>query len=206
MDAGISARPTHFWMTNGLDADRLADRKYIRKEVMCSQETTHSNNMNQKNNLVKNASFLMIAAMISKVIGLLYKSPLSNIIGSLGMGYTSLAQNAYMILLMIASFSIPQAVSKLISERIALKDYRNAHKFFKGAMIVCHGSGRSGRFVLSLRGRTDHSEESERCDPGTSDSCTDNLPVRYPGCIQRIFSGIQKYDAYIYFPDSGTGI
>ena len=36
----------------------------------------------------------MIAAMISKVIGLLYKSPLSNIIGSLGMGYTSLAQNA----------------------------------------------------------------------------------------------------------------
>ena len=40
-----------------------------------------------------------------------------------------------MILLMIASFSIPQAVSKLISERIALKDYRNAHKFFKGAMI-----------------------------------------------------------------------
>ena len=45
----------------------------------------------------------MIAAMISKVIGLLYKSPLSNIIGSLGMGYTSLAQNAYMILLMIAS-------------------------------------------------------------------------------------------------------
>ena len=91
--------------------------------------------MNQKNNLVKNASFLMIAAMISKVIGLLYKSPLSNIIGSLGMGYTSLAQNAYMILLMIASFSIPQAVSKLISERIALEDYRNAHKFFKGAMI-----------------------------------------------------------------------
>ena len=77
----------------------------------------------------------MIAAMVSKVIGLLYKSPLSNIIGSLGMGYTSLAQNAYMILLMIASFSIPQAVSKLISERIALRDYRNAHKFFKGAMI-----------------------------------------------------------------------
>ena len=79
--------------------------------------------MSQKNNLVKNASFLMIAAMISKVIGLLYKSPLSSIVGNMGMGYISLAQNAYMILLMIASFSIPQAVSKLISERIALKDY-----------------------------------------------------------------------------------
>ena len=62
---------------------------------MCSQRQTHNNNMNQKNNLVKNASFLMIAAMISKVIGLLYKSPLSNIIGSLGMGYTSLAPVSY---------------------------------------------------------------------------------------------------------------
>lgn len=91
--------------------------------------------MNQKNNLVKNASFLMIAAMISKVIGLLYKSPLSSIVGNMGMGYISLAQNAYMILLMIASFSIPQAVSKLISERIALKDYKNAQKIFRGSLI-----------------------------------------------------------------------
>ena len=77
----------------------------------------------------------MVAAMISKVIGLLYKSPLSSIVGNMGMGYISLAQNAYMILLMIASFSIPQAVSKLISERIALKDYKNAQKIFHGSLI-----------------------------------------------------------------------
>ncbi|MCD8153615.1 MAG: polysaccharide biosynthesis protein [Clostridiales bacterium] len=105
--------------------------------------------MKEKNNLVKNASFLMLAAMISKVIGLLYKSPLSTIVGNQGMGYISLAQNAYMILLMISSYSIPQAVSKLISERIAVKDYRNAHKIFKGSMIyaVIVG-GAAGLFCL----------------------------------------------------------
>lgn len=97
--------------------------------------------MSEKNNLVKNASFLMIAAMISKVIGLLYKSPLSSILGSVGMGYMSLAQNAYMILLMIASFSIPQAVSKLISERIELKDYKNAQKIFHGSLIYAVAVG-----------------------------------------------------------------
>ncbi len=92
--------------------------------------------MEENNNtLVRNASFLMIAAMISKIIGLLYKSPLSSVVGSVGMGYISLAQNAYMILLMIASFSIPQAVSKLISERVALKDYKNAQKIFRGSLI-----------------------------------------------------------------------
>ena len=34
------------------------------------------------NTLVKNASFLMIAALISKIIGMLYKSPLSNTLGN----------------------------------------------------------------------------------------------------------------------------
>lgn len=91
--------------------------------------------MEQKNSIMRNASFLMIAAMISKIIGILYKSPLSTIVGGVGMGYVSLAQNAYMILLMIASFSIPQAVSKLISERIAFRDYKNAQRIFKGSML-----------------------------------------------------------------------
>lgn len=84
--------------------------------------------MTQKNNLLRNASFLMIAALISKVIGLLYKSPLSEIVGEIGIGYYGLAQNAYLILLMIASFSIPQAVSKVIAERLAFKEYKNAQK------------------------------------------------------------------------------
>ena len=91
--------------------------------------------MTQKNNLLRNASFLMIAALISKVIGLLYKSPLSEIVGEIGIGYYGLAQNAYLILLMIASFSIPQAVSKVIAERLAFKEYKNAQKFFRGALV-----------------------------------------------------------------------
>ena len=51
------------------------------------------------------------------------------------MGYTSLAQNAYMILLMIASFSIPLAVSKSISARLAKKEYINAQRIFYGALV-----------------------------------------------------------------------
>lgn len=105
--------------------------------------------MTQKNNLLRNASFLMIAALISKVIGLLYKSPLSEIVGEIGIGYYGLAQNAYLILLMIASFSIPQAVSKVIAERLAFKEYKNAQKFFRGALIYTMIlSGASALFCL----------------------------------------------------------
>ena len=85
--------------------------------------------------LVKNATFLMVAALISKIIGMLYKSPLTTLIGRESFACFQFAQNAYFILLMIASFSIPQAVSKIMSERIAFKRYRDAQRVFKGALL-----------------------------------------------------------------------
>ena len=157
--------------------------------------------MNKKNNLVKNASFLMIAAMISKVIGLLYKSPLSSIVGNMGMGYISLAQNAYMILLMIASFSIPQAVSKLISERIALKDYKNAQKIFQRFPDLCSSSWRNCGAYLSFWCTYYYPEQSAECSSCIADSFSDNIFVGNSRCIQRIFSGIQEYDANLDLAD-----
>lgn len=87
------------------------------------------------NTLVKNASFLMMAALISKLIGMLYKSPLSSTLGESGYAYFQFAQNAYFILLMIASFSIPQAVSKIMAEKIAFKRYLDAQRVFYCALL-----------------------------------------------------------------------
>lgn len=93
------------------------------------------------NTLVKNASFLMIAALISKIIGMLYKSPLSTTLGSQSFALFQYAQNAYFILLMIASFSIPQAVSKIMAEKIAFKRYRDAQKVFYCALLYAAIAG-----------------------------------------------------------------
>ena len=91
--------------------------------------------MGKKNAFMRNASFLMMATLISRVIGLLYRSPLGSIVGDVGLGYFGYANNVYVILLLISSYSIPMAVSKVISERLALKQYRNAQKVFHGALI-----------------------------------------------------------------------
>ena len=77
----------------------------------------------------------MAATIISRVIGLLYRSPLGETIGNEGLGYYSTASNLYTILLLISSYSIPMAVSKVVSERLALKQYRNAQKVFHGALL-----------------------------------------------------------------------
>ncbi|MGN8737304.1 putative polysaccharide biosynthesis protein [Bilifractor sp. HCP3S3_D3] len=87
------------------------------------------------NSLVKNASVLMIASIISRVIGLLYRRPLGSILGAVGLGYYGYASNLYSILLLISSYSIPMATSKIISEMLAKKEYRGAHKVFRGAML-----------------------------------------------------------------------
>lgn len=91
--------------------------------------------MGKKNAFMRNASFLMMATLISRVIGLLYRSPLGSIVGDVGLGYFGYANNVYVILLLISSYSIPMAVSKVISERLALKQYKNAQKVFHGALI-----------------------------------------------------------------------
>lgn len=83
----------------------------------------------------------MIAALISKIIGMLYKSPLSTTLGSQSFALFQYAQNAYFILLMIASFSIPQAVSKIMAEKIAFKRYRDAQKVFYCALLYAAIAG-----------------------------------------------------------------
>ncbi len=89
--------------------------------------------MSKKDNtLVKNASFLMVAALVSKIIGLIYKRPLSSMLGNEGFACFQFAQNIYFILLMIASFSIPQAVSKIMAERIALVATGMPREYFGG--------------------------------------------------------------------------
>lgn len=70
------------------------------------------------------------AGIISRIIGLLSKSPLMTIIGETGMGYYSAAYNYYTIVLMIASYSIPSAISKVIAQKLGVKEYRNAHRIF----------------------------------------------------------------------------
>ena len=89
----------------------------------------------KKSNLVKNASILMIASIVSRVIGLLYRRPLSAVVGSVGMGYYGFASGLYSILLLISSYSIPMAVSKIISEKNAKREYRSAAKTFRGALL-----------------------------------------------------------------------
>ncbi len=88
----------------------------------------------KKSNYLKQAGILAAAGIVCRIIGILYRSPLTTIIGDEGNGYYTSAYNIYTIILLLSSYSIPSAVSKIIASKLALKQYRNAHKIFRCAL------------------------------------------------------------------------
>lgn len=88
----------------------------------------------KSNNFIMQAGILAAAGIISRIIGLLYRGPLDSVIGELGLGYYSSAYNYYTIILLISSYSIPSAISKVIAQKLAVKEYRNAHRIFLCAL------------------------------------------------------------------------
>lgn len=93
--------------------------------------------MDEKKNgsFVKQAGILAAAGIIVRIIGLLYNRPMVQIIGDEGFGYYDGAYAAYNIVLLISSYSIPSAVSKVIAQKLALKEYKTAHRVFLCALF-----------------------------------------------------------------------
>lgn len=93
-------------------------------------------NRSRRNSLVRQGSILAIAAFISRIIGFIYRIPLANMMTDVGNGYYGNASNIYAMFLMISTFGFPLAISKLMSERLQLKKYREAQHLFHAAMIL----------------------------------------------------------------------
>ena len=96
------------------------------------------------------AGILAAAGIISRIIGLLYRSPLDSIIGEAGLGYYQSAYSYYMIILLISSYSIPGAISKVIAQKLGVKEYRNAHRIFLCALGYVLVAGAAASLFLFL--------------------------------------------------------
>lgn len=88
----------------------------------------------------KNSSFLMqgmilaAAGIITRLIGIAYRIPVNNILGDEGQGFYGCAFSIYNIALLLTSYSLPLAVSKLVSARVSKGKYKNAMRIFKAAL------------------------------------------------------------------------
>jgi len=92
-------------------------------------------------NFVIQGSILAVAGIVVRLIGLVYRIPLIGIIGDEGNGYYTSAFSIYSILLIVSSYSLPTAVSKMVSSRIARGQYCNSVRIYKASLVyaACMG-------------------------------------------------------------------
>ena len=103
----------------------------------------------KSSNFIVQGGILAVAGIISRIIGLLYRIPLQKTIGDSGMGYYSAAFQIYSIMLIISSYSLPVAVSKLMAARLARGQYKNAGRLFQVSLIfACITGGATMLIVL----------------------------------------------------------
>ena len=88
----------------------------------------------KSNSFLIQGIILAAAGIVTRLIGIAYRIPLNNILGDEGQGFYGCAFSIYNIALLLTSYSLPLAVSKLVSARVAKKQYCNAMRIFKGAL------------------------------------------------------------------------
>ena len=91
-----------------------------------------SKKSSSKTNFLAQGTILVIASFVAKAIGMIYRIPLTHILGDDGNGYYSTANEIYTIILMISSFSLPLAVFRLVAEREYAGEVKNSYK-----VLIC---------------------------------------------------------------------
>ena len=96
---------------------------------------------------VKQAAILAFASIMVRFLGFLYRIPMTNMIGNTGNAIYTAGYYIYTFRLILSSAGLPAAISKMVSERLAAGEYRNAHKVFQISLLL---SGTLGFFFMML--------------------------------------------------------
>jgi len=90
----------------------------------------------QKQSFIKGALILTLAGFFVRLIGAGLRIFLAAIMGDEGIGLYQMAYPIYTTLLAISTAGIPTAISKLVAENLAYRDYRGAYRVFKISLLI----------------------------------------------------------------------
>lgn len=104
----------------------------------------------KKETFMQSVVTLIFSQLLIKSLGLIYNLYLTNRegFGDKGNGIVSASYQIYALLLTISSIGVPNAIAKLVSERVALGDHKGAHRIFKIAFATFSVIGIIGALML----------------------------------------------------------
>ena len=106
----------------------------------------------KKESFIQAVITLIFSQILIKLLGLVYTLYLTNRegFGDKGNGIVASGYQIYAMLLTISSIGVPNAISKLVSERIAVGDHKGAHRIFKISFATFAVIGLIGSLALFL--------------------------------------------------------
>lgn len=107
-------------------------------------------NSKKNSSFVKQASILAAAGLLVRFLGFLYRLPLTGLIGNEGNGIYGVGYNVYNFFLIMSSAGLPVAISKMVSERTALGEYKAADKVFRVSLMVAGIAGLVCALILGF--------------------------------------------------------
>lgn len=87
-----------------------------------------------KKRMFSGAAVLLVGSVVAKMLGALYRIPLTNILGAEGMGMYQLVFPVYALFMVLATAGIPTSLSRTVAEKRALGE--NVKKYFAVAMCA----------------------------------------------------------------------
>lgn len=102
----------------------------------------------KKQRFIIHGGILAIASILVKIIGMIYRIPMINIIGSKGTGIYGTAFNLYNIMLVLSSFGLPIAISALISTRFVRHKFKSARKVMVCSLVIATVTGGIASLLL----------------------------------------------------------
>ncbi len=100
--------------------------------------------------MINGAFLLAFSTLVVKLIGMLYKIPLTNFIGAVGRGYFSTAYGVFTPVFAIATAGLPVAISRLVSQNMALGQYKQVQGILRVSIKCFLITGSIGFFILLL--------------------------------------------------------
>ncbi|WP_239618698.1 putative polysaccharide biosynthesis protein [Cohnella mopanensis] len=89
----------------------------------------------KKDTLLKSTLILAAAALVARALGIFQRVPLDYLLNDVGNGYFTVANNVYLLLLVVATAGIPSAISKMVSERYALGKIGEAQQIYRASLL-----------------------------------------------------------------------
>ena len=154
---------------------------------------------NKKESFFSGVFALIISQILIKIIGLAYKLYLTNRegFGDSGNAIYSSGFQIYALLLTFSSTGVPNAIAKLVSERVAIGDNRGAHRIFKISFFLFSIIGAVGTVLLFMYARLIATKWIEI--PEAEQSLVALSPsiffVSIISVFRGYFNGLQKFSA-----------